>query len=137
MNELFTALLGGAVYLSGYPTPTAMPAIQQVTHQKIVDGVCGGHECSAFAYYKHGVLYLDNRLNPQDNLYHASIVVHELVHYLQDVKKPLGDHPQCAELLHREYEAYGVQSAYLTLYGRYQPVGLSMHTAGCEREAKQ
>lgn len=33
-----------------------------------------------------------------------------------------------------EREAYGVQREFLLRYGVYQPVGMSMHHAGCERD---
>jgi hypothetical protein len=60
----------------------------------------------------------------------ASIIVHEFTHYLQAVKRGFAAY-LCEDSIELEREAYGVQSAYLVSYGRYSPVGVSMHNAGC------
>ena len=86
-------------------------------------------------------IYIDERLDPEKNLLASSIVVHEMVHYLQSVARgddtvrngvAFGATPSCEQFLHWEYEAYGAQREYILRYGAYLPVGLSMAHAHCE-----
>ena len=64
----------------------------------------------------------------------ASIVVHEFVHYLQAANRGFAAY-DCDESLQLEREAYQAQSAYLVSYGRYMPIGVSMHSASCAGSA--
>ena len=95
-----------------------------------------------YGWYAGGrAVYLDERMNPQEDLLAASVVVHEMVHYLQGVARnhglpaqgaAYGERPVCTDLIDLEREAYAVQREFLTRYGVYQPVGVSMLLAGCE-----
>ncbi len=66
----------------------------------------------------------------------ASIIVHEFTHYLQAAKRGFAAY-RCEEAIELEREAYGVQNAYIVSYGRYSPVGISMHNAGCGGSASE
>lgn len=90
-------------------------------------------------------IYIDEKLNPERDLFASSIVVHEMVHYLQGVAR--GDDvlkggaafnaaPSCQQLVRWEFEAYAVQRAYILQYGTYMPVGASMLHAHCETGEK-
>ena len=139
MDDILAVLMSWAVTLSGYPTPAAMPHVEAVAHEYFVEHACGGRECKVLGWYARGhTLYVDRRLDYRDSLYASSIVVHEMVHYLQqlDVERRAAQSPGtatiCPSAIAMEREAYGVQREYLLRSGEYRPVGISMHSVGCE-----
>ena len=147
MDELFSALLGWAVALSGYPAPADPPQVARVPHEFFVRNACGGRECKVWGWYAGtNVLYIDARLDPATDLLASSVVVHEMTHYLQAKAGKL-EHRAAAALgesgaalvdceltIELEREAYAVQQAYLVHYGTYRPIGVSMHAVGCGEE---
>ena len=147
MNELYAALLSWAVTLSGYPAPDQPPEVVSVSHQFFVDNACGGHECKVYGWYAGGRrLYVDTRLDPQEDLLASSVVVHEMVHYLQGASWGIpeglkgaayGEVPTCHEAIEMEIEAYAAQREFLLRYGEYQPVGVSMLRVGCSPDHQE
>jgi hypothetical protein len=147
MEDLYAALLSWAVTLSGYPAPAVPPEIIKKPHAFFVEQACGGRECKVWGWYAGGrSLYIDERLDPQKDLLASSIVVHEMVHYLQAVAR--GDDvlkggaaythmPSCKKVIEWEYEAYGAQKEYILRYGAYLPVGVSMLRVGCDDDSGQ
>ena len=140
MNDLYAALLSWAVTLSGYSMPSTPPEVVAKPHSFFVENACNGRECRVLGWYAGGrTVYIDERLDAQD-LLGSSIVVHEMVHYLQAVAR--GDDgpksgaytvmPSCEQLIHWEHEAYNVQREYIVRQGAYLPIGMSMLRAGCD-----
>jgi len=147
MDELFSALLGWAVTLSGYPAPDEPPRVARVPHEFFVRNACGGHECKVWGWYAGGdVLYVDARLDPATDLLASSVVIHEMTHYLQAKAGKLKHRAaaaatdggarlvDCELTIDLEREAYAVQQTYLVRYGVYRPIGISMHAVGCSEE---
>jgi hypothetical protein len=133
LSELHQALLSWAVSLSGLPAPSQPPRVLQKPHAFFVSNACGGHECKVWGWFPPGdTIFLDNQLNAQDNLLAASVVVHEMVHYLQFRAARGGAEFSCARAIELERQAYGVQREFIARYGVYHPVGASMHQVGCE-----
>jgi hypothetical protein len=142
MNELYAALLSWAVTLSGYPAPAKAPNIVKQPHSFFVEKACNGRECKVLGWYAGGTdIFIDDRLDPEKDLLASSIVVHEMVHYLQNVARgdyavtngvAFGSTPTCQQFVRWEHEAYGAQREYILRYGTYLPVGLSMLHAHCE-----
>jgi hypothetical protein len=130
-DDLYAVLLSWAVTLSGYSMPEQAAEIVPVSHQTLVDQACGGRECKVLGWFPPGRrIYLDERLEPEGNVVAASIVVHELVHYLQHQSGHF-DAFNCSKAIALEREAYAVQREFLLRYGVYQPVGASSHRVGC------
>ncbi|WP_280151501.1 hypothetical protein [Piscinibacter sp. XHJ-5] len=146
MSELYAALLSWAVTLSGYPAPEKPPNIVRQPHAFFVEKACNGRECKVLGWYAGGTdIFIDDRLDPEKDLLASSIVVHEMVHYLQSVARgdntptggaAFGAMPSCRQFIRWEYEAYGAQREYILRYGTYLPVGLSMLHAHCEGEER-
>ena len=133
MDDLLAILMSWSVSLSGYARPGAAPEIVMAPHSYLVAEACGGHECQVLGWYPPGQkIFLDDRLDPADSLYASSIVVHEMVHFLQQQFGHFEEGFTCASALSRESEAYAVQREFLLRSGAYQPVGASMHAVGCE-----
>jgi hypothetical protein len=133
MNDLLQVLLSWAVVISGYPAPTQTPELVRVPHAFMVTRACNGRECRVLGWFAGGrEIYIDERLDPQNDLFHSSIVVHELVHYLQQEAARLSAVSGCGESLALEREAYSVQSSYLTRYGVYRPMSAATVSATCQ-----
>ncbi len=138
MNELLVILMSWAAALSGYSRPSTQPEIVMVPHSYFVAEACGGRECRVLGWYPPGQkIFLDERLDPVASLYASSIVVHEMVHFLQQQSGRFEEGYSCASALTREREAYGVQREFLLRSGAYQPIGASMHSVGCELTASE
>lgn len=136
MNELYAILMSWAVLLSGHPAPVNMPEMVQVPHAYLVKAACRGQECKVMGWFPPGnTIYLDERLDPDDSLYAASVVVHEMVHYLQYEARGGQGFIDCESTIQLERQAYQAQRDFLLRYGVYQPVGVSLHHAGCELTA--
>jgi hypothetical protein len=144
MTDLYAALLGWAIHLSGFPPPAIEPVVVPVPHAYFVEHACGGRECKVWGWYAGGRrLYIDERMDPQASTLAASVVVHEMVHYLQAVERgddelapgaAFGRVPTCQQALAWELQAYAVQREFIHQHGVYLPVGLSMLRAHCEVE---
>ena len=132
MEELLAVMMSWAVTLSGYGVPATLPTVSAVSHVQMLDAACAGRECKVLGWFPPGAtIYLDERLDVRNDLYASSILVHEMVHYLQQES---GKYPKpytCNDSIRMEHEAYGVQREYILRYGDYMPVGISMHSAGC------
>ncbi|MBI1733024.1 MAG: M48 family metallopeptidase [Gammaproteobacteria bacterium] len=113
-TELIAVLLSWASSLSGYPYPDSRPEIEYREHAFFEQHACAeAKNCRAVAWYDNaGTIYLDTRLADMEDPVIRSVVVHELVHYLQDLS---GEYQtgSCREQMRREQHAYAVQRAYL------------------------
>jgi hypothetical protein len=142
LSELYSIFLSWAVTLSGYPAPKEPPEVLAVPHAFFVKNACNGRECKVMGWYAGGrTLYIDERLDPATDLLASSVVVHEMVHYLQSVAR--GDDkldravafstaPSCQQIVRWEREAYAAQREFILQYGRYLPVGMSMLHTHCD-----
>jgi hypothetical protein len=132
MNELFAVLMSWAVTLSGYPPPAHMPEVVIVPHELLVKAACSGRECKVLGWFPPGQkIFLDERLLPLDDTYSSSVVIHEMVHYLQQESGRWPRPYSCADTIQMEHEAYAAQQEFMVRYGDYRPIGISMHAAGC------
>jgi hypothetical protein len=137
MNEILATMMSWAILLTGYPAPAALPEMAMVPHSYLDKAACYGHKCKVLGWFPPGrTIYLDARLDPQASLYASSVLLHELVHYLQQESGKYGK-PSCEAAMEMEREAYAVQREYFVRYGVYQPLGFSMHAVGCERAVHQ
>ena len=138
--DLIAVLFSWAVTLSGMHADLP-PLVEARPHAFFVAQACAGHECKVYGWYAHErTVYFDDRLDPNDTLA-SSIIIHEMVHYLQHEKQRLDpalqgvayseDVIDCNAAIALEMEAYGVQREFLQRYGVYRPVGQSMLQVGC------
>ncbi len=131
MEEILSIMMSWAVTLSGYPMPARMPIVEMVPHAFLVERACRGRECHVQGWFPGGqTIYLDQQLDPADGLYDSSVLLHEMVHYLQQESSSTGQ-TTCKSNVESERQAYGAQREYLMRYGEYMPVGSSMHNVMC------
>jgi hypothetical protein len=136
-TELMPALVSALDQLSKYHRPLALPQVIRVPHERIEAIVCNA-KCGALAAYRPGEgIYLDERLKPETNLFDRSILLHELVHYVQDMSDEHGDMRPCQRWYQREQEAYAIQKVFLFMTGSPTRVGYSAHKSTCDDEPFQ
>jgi hypothetical protein len=113
MTSLIVALLSWIHATAGYEVPATLPTVQFVSHQVLVDTMCNGVDCSVAGMYLYGdSVYLDDRLDVENDPFHRSILLHELVHYVQRQSGRFTP-PSCATWLAAEREAYRLQARWL------------------------
>jgi hypothetical protein len=115
LRELTQHLLRTAVRMTKYHRPEAPPMVSRVPRRELEQLGCGeAGKCGVSAMYisERGVLMAED-LQPETNLFHRSILLHELIHYLQDVGQELATLAACERWYQRELEAYAVQKRYL------------------------
>ena len=130
--ELMPALVSALDQLSKYHRPAALPEVIRVPHERIEALVCKA-KCGALAAYRPGEgIYLDQRLKPETQLFDRSILLHELVHYLQDMSDELGNMRPCQRWYQREQEAYAIQKVFLFMTASPTRVGYSAQKSTCD-----
>jgi hypothetical protein len=103
--------------LARYRVPGEPPRVYRVPHAELERYVCGTN-CRIQAWYKPGDgIFLDDTLQPETNLFHRSILLHEMVHYFQDQNGEYASMDPCDRWFHRELDAYTVQNRYLGVIG--------------------
>jgi len=124
--ELIKQLLTWAVFYTGYTMPAELPVIEYVPHSYFVQTICYNEDtaenpCTVRAMYddnNDGVIYLNEKFIDDIDPYTKSIIVHEMVHYLQDMSGEWKDIEKwdriirCQEREYRQREAYMVQDKY-------------------------
>jgi hypothetical protein len=117
LPDLVNSLLNAIAKLSDYQRPSAAPRVSKVSRAQIESTICSG-PCAVKAWYlPEDGIFLDDSLMPETNLVHRSILLHELVHYVQEVSADAGSMNACERWLHRERRAYQVQNEYLVRLG--------------------
>jgi len=133
--ELVPALLNAVFQLSKYPRAASVPEISRIPHARLEQMVCGA-PCPARATYRPGEgIYLDDNLKPETNPFDRSVLLHELVHYVQEMNDERSDMKPCLRWYHREQEAYAIQKTFLVMIGSPVRVGYSAHKSTCDEEA--
>jgi hypothetical protein len=103
--------------MSDYAKPSTAPPVTKVSRAEIERTICNG-PCPVKAWHMPGEgIFMDDRLSPETDLVHRSILLHELVHYLQDINGQGASMDECDRWLSREREAYRLQNQYLGLIG--------------------
>lgn len=127
-TKMITVLLSWTVHLTSYPSPDVIPALEFRPHDFFVEHVCSGYEkCKVAGWYDdNGTIYLDERVKDQYDAMTRSLIVHELVHYLQDISGKF-EQGNCEHHNKREREAYSVQRQYLNkIAGRFTAIYLTI-----------
>lgn len=119
MEEILILLVAWSVNLTGYDEPKHLPHVVYQPHEFFVEEACGGaSRCPVLGWYQgYGILYIDDRVKlTTSNNTVRGLIVHEIVHYLQDKSGKYND-TSCKDSVLREREAYYVQSQYLLATG--------------------
>lgn len=137
--ELAGDLLLAAQSLTGYGAPAQVPEIVLVPQATLQEIACK-RPCKVLGWFPPGkTIYLDDRLDPRTDSRAAGILLHELVHYLQQESAAYSDLGACRRWALREHEAYRVQARWLagqnTMARPYNGVGRPPWSIPCNDEA--
>lgn len=117
LDQLVVQLSLAIDRLSNHKVPKTPPHVYRVPHAELENYVCGTN-CAIKAWYKPGEgIFLDESLKPESNIFDRSIMLHELVHYFQDMSGYYGGSDPCSRWFHRELNAYAIQNHYLGAVG--------------------
>jgi hypothetical protein len=117
MPQLIDSLLDAITQLSNYRKPATLPQVIRVSRAQIERTICDG-PCAVKAWYLPGEgVYIDEDLHPETNLIHRSILLHELVHFMQEAGGEASALDACHRWVQREQQAYELQAQYLALTG--------------------
>jgi len=135
-QDLVPVLLTSIRYLSRYPKPDTLPVISYLPTAELKQLACHS-DCFVLGHYQGGIMiYLDKKLKPETNLFDRSVLLHELVHYLQYNFEPATQSVQteqekCMLWYKREREAYAIQDAYLMIISSPVRAGYFPAMADC------
>lgn len=115
LAALIVELLATIHMMVAYPGGQPPPQVHLVSEHEIQQRVCAGRPCRVKAFYhpEWGIFVADT-LDVRDNAFDRSILLHELVHYLQKATGKFDGVPgHCARRNAQELEAYDIQNRYL------------------------
>ena len=116
MEDLLPSLMEAIDRLSKYTVPDSLPPVHRVPHAKIEELACGGEKCAVLAaYYSGEGIYIDESLKPETDVFARSVLLHELVHYVQDISNEMVSAEPCRRWSRREQQAYAIQMRFLSL----------------------
>ncbi len=122
MDALMTQLVAGLfVWINlytGYDIPDQAPEIVFIDHQQLEAMACQG-PCPVLGFYDPArVIYLDDNLRPDSNLCAQSVLVHELIHFVQRENGQFSGYSAASAWRLREREAHHFQKVFLGYHGR-------------------
>ena len=113
LGQLAAKLLAAVASLTDYSVPADPPAVALVPHAQLERMACG-EPCRVYGWFPPGeTIYLDQRLDLRHDPGAQSILLHELVHYVQQKSGTFPAGGDCKTWLAREWEAYDVQLRWL------------------------
>jgi len=141
LGEIVASLLVYAQLATGYGGLTAPPQIVFLPQAELANTVCH-RPCPVYGWYSlDGAIYLDERLDPVEDMAARGILLHELVHVLQHAAGAFTDDIACRNWARREYQAYQVQARWLrekqVSASAYHGAGHAPWTLACRHAAGQ
>lgn len=113
LPKLILQLLAAIHGVSSYPVPERVPEVRLVPHERLERMACE-RPCEVYGWFPGGAtIYLDDRLDPASDIASAGILVHELVHFVQQENGRFVDRRSCDDWVKREREAYRIQTRWL------------------------
>lgn len=115
LAEIVAELLLFAQGFTGYAPAERPPEVVFVAQAELQRQACD-NPCEVFGWHPRGshIVYLDDRMDPVSNLKARGVLLHELVHYLQQENHAFEADTECLNWAYKEQEAYRVQGAWLT-----------------------
>ena len=135
-EELIPLIFSTLQRLTRYPLPDEYPTVTYLSSDELSKLACDS-KCTVLGHYQGGLtVYLDDKLKPETNLFDRSVLLHEMVHYLQQLNLPssqseLSIHEKCVLWYTREREAYAVQEAFLIMVASPVRAGYFPARADC------
>ena len=120
INELIVALLLWITSHTEYKNPIKYPAVEFIEQKKLSQLACK-MDCEILAYtpiepkYK---IFLSNKLDPLNDVCHRGILMHEIIHVLQEEQGVFSDYELRTKKHMREMDALVNHNIFLSQYGK-------------------
>ena len=120
INELIVALLLWITSHTDYKNPIKNPAIEFIEQKELSKLACKT-DCEILAYtplepkYK---IFLSNKLDPLNDICHRGILMHEIIHVLQEEQSIFSDYELRTKKHMREMDALVNHNIFLSQYGK-------------------
>jgi hypothetical protein len=120
INELIVALLLWITSHTEYKNPIKYPSIEFIEQKELSQLACK-MDCEILAYtpiepkYK---IFLSNTLDPLNDVCHRAILMHEIIHVLQEEQGFFSDYESRTKKHMREMDALVNHNIFLSQYGK-------------------
>ena len=120
INELIVALLFWITSHTDYKNPIKYPAIEFIEQKELSQLACKT-DCEILAYtplepkYK---IFLSTKLDPLNDICHRGILMHEIIHVLQEEQGVFSDYELRTKKHMREMDALVNHNIFLSQYGK-------------------
>jgi hypothetical protein len=120
LEPLLLSLFSAIAALSDYRAPAELPQVFQLPQPVIEAKVCDEPCNVSAAYSPREGIYLAENLDPVHEPMDRSVLLHELVHYLQQGHPKFAHMTGCERERAKEQEANDIQNAYLAMINAAQ-----------------
>jgi hypothetical protein len=120
LNELILALLLWITSNTEYQNPKEMPDVKFIQQKELANLACK-RDCEILAYtpeFPRYTIFLSNNLKPLDDVCHRGILLHEIIHVLQDDQNIFIEYDQRTKRHLREMDALVNHNIYLSQFGK-------------------
>jgi len=134
LKVLIAGLLTWIHVNAGLDMPPDRPEVAFVPHAELEKAVCR-KPCEVLGFSPDDasdIIYLDQGLDIRNDVCQRSILVHELVHFMQRRAKRFADQSPRARTHWREMEALQIQRMYLAQFGRKLFIGPNFASMGLD-----
>ena len=120
-NELILALMLWITSNTNYIEPKQVPQVEFIEQEKLSEIACKNRSCEIMAYtplipkYK---IYLSNELKPMTDVCHRAILMHEIIHVIQEDQNVFLEYDERTKKHLREMDALVNHNIFLSRYGK-------------------
>ena len=121
LNELILALMLWITSNTNYIEPKQVPQVEFIEQEKLSEIACKNRSCEIMAYtpltpkYK---IYLSNELKPMTDICHRAILMHEIIHVIQEDQNVFLEYDERTKKHLREMDALVNHNIFLSRYGK-------------------
>ena len=121
LNELILALMLWITSNTNYIEPKQVPQVEFIEQEKLSEIACKNRSCEIMAYtpitpkYK---IYLSNELKPMTDVCHRAILMHEIIHVIQEDQNIFLEYDERTKKHLREMDALVNHNIFLSRYGK-------------------
>ena len=121
LNELILALMLWITSNTNYIEPKQVPQVEFIEQEKLSEIACKNRSCEIMAYtpitpkYK---IYLSNELRPMTDICHRAILMHEIIHVIQEDQNVFLEYDERTKKHLREMDALVNHNIFLSRYGK-------------------
>ena len=119
-NELILALLLWITSNTDYVNPKQLPDVKFIEQEQLSKLACK-RDCEILAYTPENpeyTIYLSKELKPMQDVCHRGILLHEIIHVIQNDQNIFTDYDQRTKKHLREMDALVNHNIYLSRYGK-------------------